>query len=62
MIEEEIEEREYKWEIEPHYSTDWDVYVTDSDSMAKYALLNVAEKLWDEMKSGEERIIKIRMR
>lgn len=61
-MDDEVEDQDYKWEIEPHYSTDWDMYVTDSDSMAKHALLTVAEKLWDEMLPGEERTIKIRMR
>jgi len=61
-MDDEVEDREYKWEVEPHYSKDWDIYVTDSDSMAKFALLEIAEKIWDEIEPGEERIIKIRMR
>lgn len=60
---EDVEDGEiYKWEIEPHYSPDWDIYVTNSDQFAKDALFMIAEKLWDEMQPGEEKIIKIRMR
>jgi hypothetical protein len=62
LMYDDVEGGEFKWEIEPHYSTDWDIYVTNDDGFARHALLEVAEKIWDEIQPGEERIIKIRMR
>jgi hypothetical protein len=51
----------HKWEIEPSPSADFDYCVTDDDQHALQLLLDVAESKWDQMKPGEEVVIKIRM-
>lgn len=51
----------HRWEIEPHYISDFDVLVTNNDGEAKEALLEIAENVWDAIEPGEERVIKVRM-
>jgi len=62
MTDPAAEDREYKWEIEPHpYDSGYDIFVTDDDAVARQAVMDAAEKLWDSMEEGEEKKIVIRM-
>ena len=49
----------HAWEIEPHYSSDFDVLVCDHDD-AWDELIKVVEAVYDNMEAGQERTIKIR--
>lgn len=52
----------HRWEIEPHYLTDFDVLVTNNDDEAREAILEIAEQhLWDGNEQGQERVMKVRM-
>lgn len=51
----------HKWEIEPSPMKDFDVFVTEDDAHALEMLQQVCELTYDQMKAGEEVIIKIRM-
>lgn len=52
----------HKWEIEPHpHDSGFDVFVCDKDEDALEALRAVAERVWDCISDGEERVIKIRL-
>ncbi len=54
-------DHKHLWEIEPNpYSSDFDVYVSDDDREALDALKSLAEMLFDDCDTGEERVIKIR--
>jgi hypothetical protein len=53
----------HKWEITPHpYSSDLDVFVTDSDNDARGAIEDAAEQAWDQCGDGMTRTITIRRR
>ena len=58
----ELEDKNYKWNIEPHpYSKDYDVFVTNNDNAALDALLHAAEMyLWDDIEPGQERVLRVR--
>lgn len=51
----------HKWEIEPHPQGKFDVYVSDDDHEALQAAQLTVERLWDEMKVGDEVKVIIRM-
>lgn len=52
----------HRWEVEPHYLTDFDVLVTNNDDEAREAILEIAEHhLWDDNEPGQERVMKVRM-
>lgn len=62
MSDHEVEDRPYKWEIEPHpYDSSYDIFVTDDDAVARQAVMDAAEKLWDSMEEDEEKRLVIRM-
>ena len=51
----DVEDREYRWEISPHpYSTDYDTFVTDDDNAAWKAVHDAGEMLWDKMEPGDQ--------
>lgn len=55
-MDEEAEDRQYKWEVEPHpYDSQYDTFVTDSDDDARDAILYAAEMLlWDQNDGGKK--------
>jgi hypothetical protein len=45
-------DHKHRWEISPHpYDNQFDVFVCDDDDMARRALIDLAEKLWDSADS-----------
>lgn len=53
------EPHKHRWEIEPHYDSDFDVLVID-DEDAWDEIIRVLENVYDDMAPGDERTITIR--
>jgi hypothetical protein len=55
-------DHKHKWEItpNPYHSSDFDIYVTDSDQEAYDAIQAAGEYLMDDMEEGETKTITIK--